>query len=301
MTAPLIFDRRLVALRRARAATRVADVGPILTAAADLLLDRLDDTTRRFSAALEIGGRGVVAPMLRARGIATVSLDLCPAMARLGGGPAVAGDEEALPFGPGSFDLIVASLSLHQVNDLPGALIQLRHALRPDGLFLASLPGLGTLQPLREALLEAEAAVRGGASPRIAPFPELRDMAALLQRAGFALPVADQQELPLAYRSAHGLVADLRAAGEQNAVLARDPRTPPRAMFARAFAALEAQLPIPATLPMLMLTGWAPHASQSRPARPGSANARLADALGAEEKSAGEAAPYSRKGPTGKP
>jgi NADH dehydrogenase [ubiquinone] 1 alpha subcomplex assembly factor 5 len=236
----------------------------------------------------------VVAPMLRARGIRTISLDLSPAMAAANGGPAVAGDEEALPFGPDSFDLIIASLSLHQVNDLPGALLQLRRALRPDGLFLASLPGLGTLQNLREALVGAEAAVSGGASPRVSPFPELRDMAALLQRAGFALPVADQQELPLAYRSALGLVADLRAAGEQNAVMARDGRTPPRAMFAHAFAALEAQSPIPATLPMLMLTGWAPHASQSRPARPGSANARLADALGAEERSAGEATPRRR-------
>ncbi len=290
MTAPRIFDRRLVALRRGRAAREVTAVAPILTAAAEMLLDRLDDTTRRFTAALDIGGRGVVAPMLRGRGIATVSLDLSPAMAALNGGPAVAGDEEALPFGPDSFDLVVASLSLHQVNDLPGALVQLRRALRPDGLFLASLPGLGTLQNLREALVGAEAAIRGGGSPRISPFPELRDMAALLQRAGFALPVADQQELPLAYRSAMGLVADLRAAGEQNAVLARDPRSPPRTLFAQAFAALGT--PIPVTIPMLMLTGWAPHDSQSRPARPGSANARLADALGAEERSAGEAARY---------
>ena len=292
MSTPLIFDRALVRLRRDRAAGRMADVAPVLTAADEMLLDRLDDTTRRFGAALEIGGRGVVAPMLRARGIATVSLDLSSAMAARNGGASVAGDEEALPFGPDSFDLIVASLSLHQVNDLPGALVQLRRALRPDGLFLASLPGLGTLQNLRDALVGAEAVVSGGASPRVSPFPELRDMAALLQRAGFALPVADQQELPLAYRSARALVADLRAAGEQNAVLARDPRTPPRAVFARAFATLEAQTPIPATLPMLMLTGWAPHDSQSRPARPGSANARLADALGTEERSAGESAPY---------
>lgn len=290
--AALIFDRALLARRRARAAALVERVEPILSAAAEMLLDRLDDTTRRFTRALDIGGRGVVAPLLRGRGITTVSLDLAPAMAARGGGPAIAGDEEALPFAPESFDLIVASLSLHQVNDLPGALIQLRRTLRPDGLFLASLPGLGTLQKLREALIEAETALRGGASPRVSPFPELRDMAALLQRAGFSLPVADQQELPLAYRSALGLMADLRAAGEQNAVLARDPRTPPRAMFARAFATLEARLPIPASLPLLMLTGWAPHDSQSRPARPGSANARLADALGGREQSAGEAAPF---------
>lgn len=293
----LIFDRALLRRRRDRAAARVADVAPVLAAAADMLLDRLDDTTRRFSRALEIGGRGVVAPMLRARGIAeVVSLDLSPAMASRAGGVAVAGDEEMLPFAEGAFDLVVASLSLHMVNDLPGALIQIRRALRPDGLFLASLPGLGSLQALREALVVAEVAVSGGASPRVSPFAELRDMAALLQRAGFALPVADQQMLDLAYRSALGLVADLRAAGEQNTVLARDGRTPPRGLFAQAFAALEASLPIAMPLPLLIMTGWAPHESQSRPARPGSANARLADALGAREQSAGEAAGPGRKG-----
>ena len=293
----LIFDRALLRRRRDRAAAHVADVAPVLAAAADMLLDRLDDTTRRFSRALEIGGRGVVAPMLLARGIAeVVSLDLSPAMASRAGGVAVAGDEEMLPFAEGAFDLVVASLSLHMVNDLPGALIQIRRALRPDGLFLASLPGLGSLQALREALVVAEVAVSGGASPRVSPFAELRDMAALLQRAGFALPVADQQMLDLAYRSALGLVADLRAAGEQNTVLARDGRTPPRGLFAQAFAALEASLPIAMPLPLLIMTGWAPHDSQSRPARPGSANARLADALGAREQSAGEAAGPGRKG-----
>lgn len=289
----VIFDRQLLRRRRDRAAPRVAGLAEVLGPAAEALLDRLDDTTRRFGAALEIGGRGVVAPLLRARGIAhVVSLDLSPAMAARAGAPAVAGDEEMLPFAPESFDLVVASLSLHMVNDLPGALIQIRRALRPDGLFLASLPGLGTLQNLREALVSAEATLRGGASPRVSPFPELRDMAALLQRAGFALPVADAQALPLAYRSAMGLIADLRAGAEQNTVLARDPRTPPRELFPLAFAALEQHLPIPSTLPMLMLTGWAPHESQSRPARPGSANARLAEALGTEEQSTGEAAPY---------
>ena len=296
---PVIFDRQLLRLRRDRAARHVDAVAPVLEAAAGLLLDRLDDTTRRFTRALEIGGRGVVAPMLRARGIAdVVSLDLSPAMAgrgAQGSGLAVAGDEEMLPFAEGAFDLVVASLSLHMVNDLPGALIQIRRALRPDGLFLASLPGLGSLQALREALVVAEVAVSGGASPRVSPFAELRDMAALLQRAGFALPVADQQALDLAYRSALGLVADLRAAGEQNTVLARDGRTPPRGLFAQAFAALEASLPIAMPLPLLMLTGWAPHDSQSRPARPGSANARLADALGAREQSAGEAAGPGRQ------
>lgn len=288
-----IFDRRLVRLRRDRAATRVETVAPVLAAAADLLLDRLDDTTRRFHRALEVGGRGVVAPLLAARGIPfIVSQDLSPAMATRAGGRGVAADEEWLPFAPGSFDLVVASLSLHWVNDLPGALIQLRRALRPDGLFLASLPGLGTLGALRDGLGAAEAELRGGLAPRVSPFPELRDLAGLLQRAGFALPVADQQTLPLAYRSGIGLLRDLQAAGETNAVLARDGRIPPRALFPLALSRLvpgpDGTIAMP--LPVLIMTGWAPHESQSKPARPGSATARLADALGTEERSAGEKA-----------
>ncbi|MDB5372721.1 MAG: SAM-dependent methyltransferase, partial [Belnapia sp.] len=287
-----VFDRRLVRLRRDRAAGTVAQVAPVLAEAADRLLDRLDDTTRRFGRALEIGGRGVVAPLLRARGIPlVVSMDLSAPMARAAGGLSLVGDEEALPFAPGSFDLVVASLSLHWVNDLPGALVQLRRALRPDGLFIASLPGLGTLQELREALAGAETALRGGLSPRVSPFPELRDLAGLLQRAGFALPVADAETLPVRYRTPLALLRDLRAAGETNAVLARDGRVPPRALLPMALAALPRDAEgIPATLRLLVMTGWAPHESQSKPARPGSANARLADALGAEERSAGEKA-----------
>ncbi len=285
---PAIFDRALLRQRRTRAAVTVGQVAPILEAAADLLLDRLDDTTRRFTRALDIGGRGVVAPRLQARGVPfVVSLDLAPAMAVRAGGLAVAGDEEWLPFAAESFDLIVASLSLHWVNDLPGALLQLRRTLRPDGLFLASLPGLGTLHELRAALAETETQLRGGLAPRVSPFPELRDLAGLLQRAGFALPVADAEALPLRYRSALGLFRDLRAAGEQNAVLARDPRVPPRALLALAGARLEAAAGpagIEPGLRVLTMTGWAPHESQSRPARPGSANARLADALGTEER-----------------
>ncbi|NKC29923.1 methyltransferase domain-containing protein [Falsiroseomonas selenitidurans] len=290
MDAMQVFDRKLVRRRRDRAAATVERVAPILEDCAARLLDRLDDTTRRFDRALEIGGRGVVAPMLRARGIASVvSADLSPAMAAQAGGLAVAADEEFLPFAPASFDLIVASLSLHWVNDLPGALIQIRRALAPDGLFLASLPGLGTLGPLRQALAEAESALRGGLSPRISPFPELRDGAGLLQRAGFALPVADAEEVAIAYRRPLALLADLRAAGEGNAVLARDPRTPPRALFPMAAAALPAGAQgIDPVLRLLVLTGWSPHESQQKPARPGSATHRLADALGTVERKTGE-------------
>ena len=272
-----VFDRHAVRLHRDRAASLVTGVEPILGEAAERLLDRLDDTTHRFSQALEIGGRGVVAPMLRARGISTVSMDLSSRMAAVNGGPAVAGDEERLPFAPGSFDLIVASLSLHWVNDLPGALIQLRLALRPDGLLLASLPALGTLGALRQALTAAEAALSGGAAPRVSPFPDLRDCAALLQRAGFALPVADLDELTLMYADPLGLLRDLRDAGETNAVATRHRATPPRSLFPAALG----QMPqedgkFSATLRLAMLTGWAPAASQPKPLPRGSGQVSLA-------------------------
>lgn len=287
-----VFDRKLVRLRRDRAAAGIAQVSPILEAAADLLLDRLDDTTRRFTRALDLGGRGIVAPALRQRGVGTVvSMDLSAAMARAAGGLPISADEEWLPFAPGSFDLVVASLSLHWVNDLPGALLQIRQAMAPDGLFLATLPTLGTLQPLRNALAAAEAQLRDGLSPRISPFPELRDGAALLQRAGFTLPVADRDRLDLRYRTPMALLRDLRAAGETNAVLARDPRIPPRALFPMALSALpEGPEGLAMPLEVMTLTGWSPGPDQPRPARRGSANARLADALGTVEQKAGDKA-----------
>lgn len=285
-----IFDRRLVRRRRDRAATTQHRIQPILEAAAERLLDRLDDTTHRFTRALEIGGRGVVAPRLVARGIPfVVSADLSPALAPSAGGLPIALDEEWLPFADASFDLVVATLCLHWVNDLPGALVQIRRILAPDGLFLAMLPGLPTLQELRTASAEAESELRGGISPRVSPFPELRDGASLLQRAGFALPVADAEDILLRYRDPYALFADLRAAGETNAVLARDPRIPPRALFPLTAARLPAAPDgIPATLRLLVLTGWSPAANQPKPARPGSATARLADALGTVEQGAGE-------------
>src|SRR6185437_15081385 len=208
---------------------------------------------------LDVGGRGVVAPLLRARGIDVVSCDLSAPMAARNGGPSAAADEEFLPFAAGSFDLVVASLSLHWVNDLPGALIQLRLALRSGGLLLASLPALGTLAELRQALTEAEMALTGGVSPRVSPFPDLRDCAALLQRAGFALPVADVEQLQLLYAEPLRLLRDLRAAGETNTLRQRDRRVPPRELFPAALAAMpEADGRVVATLRVACLTGWAP-------------------------------------------
>ncbi len=273
-----VFDRAAVRRHRDRAVGTVARVADVLRDAADRLLDRLDDTTRRFSRALDVGGRGVVAPLLRARGIEVVSCDLSPALAATNGSPAVAADEEFLPFAPASFDLIVASLALHWVNDLPGALIQLRQVLRPDGLLLASLPALGTLAELRQALTHAEAALTGGAAPRVSPFPELRDCAALLQRAGFALPVADAEDLKLQYADPLVLFRDLRDAGETNAVRLRDRRIPPRALFPTALALLpEQDGRVMTTLRLAMLTGWAPAPSQPKPAARGSGQISLVD------------------------
>jgi SAM-dependent methyltransferase len=253
-----VFDRAAVRLHRERAAATVDLVDDVLRDVAGRLLDRLDDTTRRFETALDLGGRGIVAPLLRARGIDTVSCDLSAAMAARSPAPRVVADEECLPFGPESFDLIVASLSLHWVNDLPGALIQLRRALKPGGLFLASVPALGTLQELRDALAGAEAALSGGAAPRVSPFPDLRDCAGLLQRAGFAVPVADLDLIELLYAEPVGLLRDLRAAGETNAVALRDKRTVSPALFATALASLPSRAGrTPITLRLAMLTGWA--------------------------------------------
>ncbi len=276
-----IFDRQTVRRHRDRAAGTVGSIAPILQEVAERLLDRLDDTTHRFARALDVGGRGVVGPLLQARGIEVVSCDLSPRMAGAAGGLAVCADEECLPFAPASFDLIIANLSLHWVNDLPGALIQLRQALRPDGLFLAAIPTLGTLAEFRTALLGAEDELRGGASPRISPFPDLRDCAGLLQRAGFALPVADQDELFLAYANPLALIEDLRAGGETNAVWERDRRIPPRAMIPLALSRLEqVDERMNVRLKLAMLTGWAPSPSQPKPAARGSGTISLADVLG---------------------
>jgi NADH dehydrogenase [ubiquinone] 1 alpha subcomplex assembly factor 5 len=278
-----VFDRRAVRRHRDRAASAVDSVASILGEAAERLLERLDDITRGFARALDVGGRGVVAPLLRARGIETVACDLSPAMAVRSAPLAVAADEEFLPFAPASFDLVVANLSLHWINDLPGALIQLRRALRPDGLFLASIPALGTLAELRAALTETESTLCGGVSPRVSPFPDLRGCAGLLQRAGFALPVVDADEIRLLYADPFALLRDLRAAGETNAVAARDGRVPPRMLFPASLAALpDEDGRHPATLRMAMLTGWAPAPSQPRPKPRGSATASLADALAAD-------------------
>ncbi|EFG84012.1 methyltransferase domain-containing protein [Novacetimonas hansenii] len=285
METPIIFDRHAVRLHRDRARNSLQRVQPIIQAAADRLLDRLDDTTHRFSHALDIGGRGVSAPMLRARGIEVVATDLSPALCAREPGPCVCMDEEWLPFGAGTFDLVIANLSLHWVNDLPGTLVQIRNILRPDGLFLACMPILPTLAELRQALIVAEHDLLGGASVRISPFPGLRDCAALLQRAGFALPVADSDVIELAYRSPMMLLRDLRDAGETNALVERHRASPPVALFPAALAGLprDEQGNVAMPLHVAIMTGWAPAVTQPRALKPGQFTTSLEDALGDED------------------
>jgi SAM-dependent methyltransferase len=200
----------------------------------------------------------------------------------------VHGDAEALPFAPARFDLAVSLLALQSINDLPGALVQIRRALKPDGLFLGALLGGSTLHELRAAFTQAEAELEGGASPRVAPFADVRDLGALLQRAGFALPVTDVEPAIVRYGDPVGLLRDLRAMGLTNALHDRR-RTPLRratllramSIYAQRFSDADGR--IRATFDILWLSGWAPHESQQKPLRPGSAQARLADALGVTE------------------
>ncbi len=293
-----VFDRALVRRRRDRAAAKLADHDFLYREVADRLADRLDDVNRRFPLALDLGCHGgTLAAALAGRGgIETlVHCDLSPRLASLAPPPAVAGDEEALPFADGAFDLVLSSLSLHWVNDLPGALSQIRRALKPDGLFLAAMPGGQTLKELRQALAEAEIAEEGGLSPRISPFVDVRDAGNLLVRAGFALPVADLETITVSYPDPLALVRDLRGAGEANAVIERR-RNPSRRTTL--FAALsrytelhgDAEGRVPATVQVIYLTAWAPDPSQPKALRPGSAGTRLAEALGTSELSAGEKA-----------
>jgi SAM-dependent methyltransferase len=279
------FDRALLAARRRRALARHPDGGGFLRAAvvADLA-ERLTAVRRTFGRALDLGSGGRTAAALRGLGVGEVVRADVLAAEAAHGAPDVVVDEEALPFAAASFDLVVATLTLQAVNDLPGALVQIRRVLKPDGLFLAALLGGETLTELRTALIAAEAELTGGAAPRVAPFGGLQDLAALLQRAGFALPVADVDRLTVRYDDLLALAGDLREAGVTSP-LAERPRTPlGRAVLMQAAALYGERFADPdgrvrATFDVVSLSGWAPHASQPKPLAPGSATHRLADAL----------------------
>ncbi len=293
---PMIFDRALIRRRRARAAA----LGPatfLLDRVAGDLAERLGAVRRRFGLALDLGtpGEALRAALTGVGSIGTmVKTDTFIAGAAADAGKIVA-DEEALPFADGALDLVVSALALQFVNDLPGALVQIRRALKPDGLLLAALLGGETLTELRQSFAAAESEVESGASPRVAPFAELRELGALLQRAGFALPVTDVDRLCVRYDSAFGLMHDLRRMGATNALLARRRSPLKRAtlhrmaeIYGERFADADGRLR--ATFEILWLSGWAPHPSQQQPLKPGTAKARLADALGTREISAGEKA-----------
>lgn len=291
---PLIFDRRLLRARHRRAAS----LGPatfLLDRVADDITDRLATVKRRFDLALDLGtpGEAVRAALARVGSVGTI---VAAAAFPAGGAgrvtPFVIADEEALPFGDATLDLVVSALALQFVNDLPGTLVQIRRALKPDGLLLAALLGGETLTELRESFAAAESETTGGVSPRVAPFADLRDLGALLQRAGFALPVTDTDRLTVRYDSAFALMRDLRRMGATTILVDRRRRPLRRAtlvrmaeIYAQRFADPDGR--VRATFEIVWLSGWSPHPSQQQPLKPGSAAARLADALGTQEVSTG--------------
>jgi SAM-dependent methyltransferase len=274
---PQIFDRQLYGMRRARA-ERLGQSEFLLPEIAAHLAERVSAVNRRFERGLDLSSREEGYEQLRGAAANWTR-------AKLYRSPdAIVADEEALPFAPESFDLIVSVLSLHAVNDLPGALIQIRRALRPDGLFLAALFAGDTLIELRDAFAQAEDEVLGGASPRVAPFADVRDLGGLLQRAGLSLPVSDVERTTVRYRSFDTLVGDLRGLGETNALAQRSQKFLRRDVLVAAMAHYSAAHAEPdgrlrATFDIAYLTGWAPHESQPKPLKPGTARSRLADAL----------------------
>ncbi|HYR67983.1 MAG TPA: methyltransferase domain-containing protein [Reyranella sp.] len=299
MTGPdplLVFDRVLLRHRRERAARDWDRSAFLKREIAERLVERLDDVRRSFPLALDLGSHGdeiAVALGERKTVGCLVRADLGHGFARRARGPAVVADEEFLPFAAGSFDLVVSAMDLHWVNDLPGTLIQIGRILKPDGLLLGAMLGGSTLWQLREALAAAESEIEGGLSPRVSPFADLRDAAGLLQRAGFALPVADSETIDVEYDNALALMRDLGAMGESNLIVERRRGLARRATFLRAAEIYGERFALPsgrvaASFEVLFLHGWRPHASQPQPIKPGSARARLADALGTTELSAGQ-------------
>lgn len=299
MAGPIpLFDKGLLDARRRRAlAQPQPGVEFLLTNAVDDLVDRLSAVKRDFALAVDVGSP---TPILADRLFSSSQIGEIIRIDRLAetithNRPGVVGDFEFLPIRDSCFDLVVSALALHWVTDIPGALAQIRRALKPDGLFVANLLGGQTLHELRESFTVAEVELTNGASPRVAPFATLRDLGTLLQRAGFALPVIDQDRLTVRYDNALDLMRDLRAMGATNAFIERSRKPLARQVLFRAaeiyserFADADGR--IRASFDIVSLSGWAPHQSQQKPLRPGSAKMRLADALGASEQSAGEKA-----------
>ncbi len=295
-----LFDRTLLRARRARFASEIAAHEFLLAHVAGEIAERVEVMLRSFPRALDLGAyRGLLGKKVGAlKSVGEmIYAESAFALAALCPRPALVCDEDLLPFKDASLNLIVSGLALHRVNDLPGALVQIRRALRPDGLFIGALLGARSLIELRQALIEAEAESQGGASPRVAPFGDVRDYGALLQRTGFALPVADADVLKMTYASPRELMREVRVLGGGNVLSERSKAPLPRRTLDRAEAIYRERHALPgggvsATFEIVYLSGWAPDASQQKPLPPGSAAQRLADALHTTEQSAGDKASF---------
>ncbi|MEZ5786002.1 MAG: methyltransferase domain-containing protein [Xanthobacteraceae bacterium] len=298
MSASLLFDRSLARIRRRRAlALGLATF--LLDRVADDVAGRLASVLRRFAIAVDLGtpGDALRRALMSGQQVETlIAIDCVPDTLAAARPFAAVAEEDLLPLATASVDLVVSGLSLQAVNDLPGAFTQIRLALKPDGLFLAALIGGDTLTELRQSFAEAEAEIEGGASPRVAPFADVRAIGALLQRAGFALPVTDLDHVTVRYDTAFALMHDLRRMGASN-VLRERRRTPLRRATLMRMAQIyherfaDADGRVRATFDIVWLSGWAPHASQQQPLAPGSAKHRLADALGTREFGPGDPVP----------
>jgi SAM-dependent methyltransferase len=286
-----VFDRRLLRVRQRRARLLSPATFLLDRAAADLG-ERLSVVLRKFDVAVDLGTPSAAVRRVLAAN-ENIGIVVAAGLDGYGEDLRVAADEEALPFAANSLDLVVSALALQFVNDLPGALIQIRRALKPDGLLLAALIGGDSLTELRSAFAAAESEIEGGVSPRVAPFTDIRELGSLLQRAGFALPVIDSERIVVRYDSALALMRDLRRMGATN-ILHERRRTPLKrrtleritAIYADRFSDSDGR--VRATFEIIWLSGWVPHESQQKPLRPGSAAQRLADALGTKEIPAGE-------------
>lgn len=300
----VLFDRQRLRRNRERARDNFAQHNVLFEEVSSQLIERLEGINRPFQRVLDLSSRSFSVAKTLAKqnpsrfivhGHSTDDVN------KLMLNHVCVADEEWLPFRDASFDLIINNLSLHWANDLPGALIQIRRALKPDGFFIAALFGGETLRELRECLYEAEMQLRGGVSQHISPFADIQDCGGLLQRAGFNLPVVDKERFTLTYRDTFQLMRELRGMGEGNILTTRDKRFMPSALFVEADRIYKSRFAgapenpatngkITATFDVLFIAGWAPHDNQQKPLKPGEAQTRLAQALKTAEVATGDKA-----------